>query len=669
MKKYYHIFLMLVIVLLAGLSLTACDSGDDLNTDQYGNDISLNAFGPCPVLRGGTLYFYGSNLDQITEVDLPNADPITSINVLASGKHSEISITVPAEKCDTGIVSLKTAKGGTIQTVTPIKYREDISVSEFYVGTSGTLVGNVGDVLTIKGDYLNLIHGVIFQEKDTVTEDQFVTHDRYTIQVAIPAAAKTGKLILTDLAAEPTELETEEALTVNLPTVASISPVAPKAGQTVTVSGKDLDQIASVQLNGATVEADAFLSQTATALAFTLPATATDGEVTLVTKSGVELSAGSITTVVPTDLAATPNPVKNGAVLTITGKDLDLVTSVTFPKADAVAPTTCNTSKLTVVVPEKAQDGDITLSLANGKSVTVACSLVKPTVTACTPSVLTAGNSVLIKGADLDLVLSISFPGDNPIEVSSFGAQTASAIAVTVPAAAYGKGFTLNLKNGTTVDVTSGLTINAASDPAVSKTTNSGHPGAYVTVEGKNFNNVETVYIGSVKITKFSSRSNTSMTFLVPSSTAAGTYDLIMKDYDGKSYTVGKFEVVPNEIDLATSVTTMSGSAISYPFNFTWDDAGRFRVMKAFLTGHGVKEGSKLIFYKSSSATGQIQVNDSKWSSLITVADWGGTEAQVVYTFDAAGLAAVNSISDGWSDTALILQGDLKSITKMVFVP
>ncbi len=669
MKKYYHIFLMLVTVLIAGLSLTACDNGDDLNTDQYGNDISLNAFGPCPVLRGGTLYFYGSNLDQITEVDLPGADPITAINVLTSGKHSEISITVPAEKCDTGIVSLKTAKGGTIQTVTPIKYREDISISEFYVGTSGTLIGNVGDVLTIKGDYLNLIHGVIFQEKDTVTEDQFVSHDRYTIQVAIPAAAKTGKLILTDLATEPTELETEEALTVNLPTVASISPAAPKAGQTVTVSGKDLDQIASVRLNGATVEAEAFLSQTATALAFSLPTTATDGEVTLITKSGVELSAGSITTVVPTDLAATPNPVKNGAVLTITGKDLDLVTSITFPKADAVTPTTSNTSKITVVVPEKAQEGDITLGLANGKSVTVACSLVKPSVTACNPSVLTAGNSVMIKGTDLDLVSSISFPGDNPIEVSSFGAQTASAIAVTVPAAAYGKGFTLNLKNGTTVDVTSGLTINAASDPAVSKTTNAGHPGAYVTVEGKNFNNVETVYIGSVKITKFSSRSNTSMTFLVPSSAVAGTYDLIMKDYDGKSYTVGKFEVVPNEIDLASSVTTMSGSAISYPFNFTWDDTGRFRVMKAFLTGYGVKEGSKLIFYKTSSATGQVQVNDSKWSPLTTVADWSGTEKQVVYTFDAAGLAAVNSISDGWSDTALILQGDLKDVTKMVFVP
>jgi hypothetical protein len=163
-----------VVALITGLSLTACSNGDDLNTDQYGNDISLNAFGPCPVLRGGTLYFYGSNLDQITEIDIPGADPITAITVITSGTHSEISIQVPAEKCDTGLVSLVTAKGGTLKTVTPITYREDITFDKFYVGQEGNLTGNVGDIVTIKGDYLNLMHGVIFTEKDTVKEDAFV---------------------------------------------------------------------------------------------------------------------------------------------------------------------------------------------------------------------------------------------------------------------------------------------------------------------------------------------------------------------------------------------------------------------------------------------------------------------------------------------------------------
>ncbi len=98
---------MLAVVALLGLSLTACDN-DDLSTDQYGSDVRVQAFGPCPVLRGGTLFFYGSNLDQIKEIDIPGADPITSIEVLERGGHSKISIQVPAEKCDTGIVVLKT---------------------------------------------------------------------------------------------------------------------------------------------------------------------------------------------------------------------------------------------------------------------------------------------------------------------------------------------------------------------------------------------------------------------------------------------------------------------------------------------------------------------------------------------------------------------------------
>ena len=53
MKRYFNLF-MLAVVALLGLSLTACDN-DDLNTDQYGSDVQVQAFGPCPVLRGGTL--------------------------------------------------------------------------------------------------------------------------------------------------------------------------------------------------------------------------------------------------------------------------------------------------------------------------------------------------------------------------------------------------------------------------------------------------------------------------------------------------------------------------------------------------------------------------------------------------------------------------------------
>ena len=549
MKKISKIFAMLVVALV-GLSLTACSDGDDLSTDQYGNDITLQSFGPCPVLRGGTLYLYGSNLDQIEEIDLPGADPITAYEILQSGKQSKISIQVPAEKCEPGQIVLKTKKGGEITSITPITYREDIEIKDFYVGDNeSSKVGNVGDVVTIKGDYLNLMHGVIFAGSDTIKEAEFVGHDRYTIQVKIPAEARTGVITLTDTSKDGASLETKEELTINTPEVTPIKDRNIKAGEVLSIKGASFDQIASVKFEGATVDAADFKSQSAAEITVAVPAKATDGTFYVVTKSGIEVPVGNIITVVPTQLVATPNPVKNGAELTITGKDMDLITGIAFPKAAESKLNKVETTKVTSTVPEDAQEGDITLSLANGKTVTVAYTLVKPTVASCAPAAITAGEKTIIKGADLDLVKSITFPGDAEMTVDDFKG-TANAIAVTVPAACAGSGFVLNLKNGTTLEVKNMLTIKAASDPAVSQPVYSAMIGTETTIEGKNFNNAEAVYLGKVKVTKFKDRTNTSMTFTVPNNAVAGECDLIMVGPDGTRYTVGKFNVLPQEIVL-----------------------------------------------------------------------------------------------------------------------
>lgn len=657
-----------------GLSLTGCNDEDNLDTNQYVGDVSLESFGPCPVLRGGTLHFYGKNLEQITEVDLPEADPITQIEVVKSGSQSEITIQVPKEKCGPGKVTLKTATGKELTSVTPVTYREDIVVSGFYVGDdTNNKVGSVGDVVTIKGDYLNLFHGVIFTDKDTIREDQFIKHDRYTIQVAIPVEAKTGKIKLTDLAETPVELETEDILTVNLPTAASIDNKNPKAGQAITITGESLSQIAGVKFTGdPNVITDFTVSADGKSLSVVVPIKATDGEVTLVTKSGVEIPAGSIITVVPTNLTAAPSPVKNGNNLTISGKDLDLVTGVSFANDDTLRTLESQTStQIVVKVPTKAQDGDAVLHLANGKTVGVAITLVKPEVTSVTPASVVAGNQVMFRGTDLDLVESVSFPGDVTLTADAAKTRiTASAIGTVVPEAAYGSGATLNLKNGTKVAVPASLlTIVAATTPAVNGDA-SGVKGTYVTVTGKNFNNVEAVYIGETKVTKFQSKSNESMTFQIPASIAADTYDFIMISPDGTRTVVGKFTVKSPEIDIAKDlgVTNEDGSAITYPYTFTWDKDGRFYLTKTDLNRIGVKKGSKLIIRKKAGATGQVQINNANWSSIYTISDWNGTETELVQVFDDAMMTGMTT-SDGWSDHAFILQGALTGVTGIVILP
>lgn len=671
MKRHNKSFLWLVLLLICStFAFTSCDR-DDLNTDQYGNEISVLSYGPNPVLRGGVLTFKGANLDQITEIDLPGAEAITSINVVTSGKNSEINIEVPAEKCEPGIVTLKTAKNGEIKTLTPITYIENLKFTGFYVGENKeNLVGNVGDVLTIEGDYLNNITSVIFANGATMDAENFKSQTRYQIQLVIPAEAGEGRFQISD---GNNYMYSEGALSINAPEIDANNAIGKsliKAGETEVLRGTSLDQIASIELNGATVEAADFKSQTASEITFVISSKVADGEITAVTKSGIRISFGEITTVVPSQLVATPSPIKNGKEITISGKDMDLITGIAFPNAKESKLNKVETTKVTSTVPEDAQEGDITLSLDNGKTVAVAYTLVKPTVTACTPAAITAGEKTIIKGTDLDLVKSVTFPGDVEQTVEKFAAQNANAIAVTVPAACAGTGFKLNLKNGTTINIDGQLSIKAATDPAIASVTpGEAIAGSTITITGKNFQNIQNLYIGSYKVNRYTSRTNTEIVCQVPANAEVGTYKIVMEDPDGNKIEGPEFKVVPAEKDIATITTNMDNSAIKYPYKFTWDDSGRFRIMKADLIKLGIKVGSKMLFYKDASATGQVQINDANWVPVETVAEWDGNKDCIVKVFDAAMMAAVNSTTDGWSDTAFILQGDLKNVTKIAILP
>lgn len=96
MKKFINGLLALMLLVFAGVSTTSC-SDEDYNTDQYQKGVHLNVFGPSPVMRGGQLRFLGSNLDQVAQVIIPGVDPITNIEVIASGVPSEIRVTVPKD--------------------------------------------------------------------------------------------------------------------------------------------------------------------------------------------------------------------------------------------------------------------------------------------------------------------------------------------------------------------------------------------------------------------------------------------------------------------------------------------------------------------------------------------------------------------------------------------
>ena len=377
MNKIYKFsaWWMACLVLLSSLTFTACDT-NDLDTNQYKGGISLNVFGPSPVLRGGELRFLGCGLDQVASVLIPGCDAITDIQLISA---EEIRVIVP-QTALTGYVTLMLRNGESIVTKTQLTYSEPVSIESFSPESV-----RPGDVLTIKGEYLNLIHQVIFadnvvvsdeiaveeEEKGRTTENAgFLKHTRNEIQVLVPYEARSGKICLSDGAELPNLLYAEVELQVTTPSVAQVEErIDVKPGEEMSVIGEDLDLVEEIQLsNGEPVEFT--YSAENNTLTFKLPDNAVDGPVYAVPASGVKVQVAEIKLATPEDVKAQEAEIATGKELTLTGKNMDMIAAVLFPGVEkAVVPSSLSETEVKVVVPGEAQTGMIQLVLTSGETI------------------------------------------------------------------------------------------------------------------------------------------------------------------------------------------------------------------------------------------------------------------------------------------------------------
>ena len=536
-------------LLTAGMMIFAGCQKDGLSTDQYDKDtVALSAYGPQPVVRGGQLRFLGSNLDRIAEVVIPGVSPITEIEVVQAGVPSEIRITVPKDGPEPGHVVLRTGDGIELTTKTELTYSEPIVLEAFSPASV-----RPGDVLTITGDYLNLIHEVIFAEEVLVSEKDFDSHSRYEIKVKVPAAAQTGVIGIGDIDMTlpeneglfPNVINSEEELTVALPTVTAVSPSGVRPGDEVTITGTLMDCISSVVFSGATPVTE-FDSQSATEIVVTVPSDVHDGPVTCVAASGIEIrSEQSVTVDLPvvTDVEA-ESVFKAGLKVTISGTDLDMVTGVTF-SGDAVAEFSYSDNAITATIPETAVDGVIILATAAEKSVeTEAVTLVKPVITGFGSSEILAGDDFTIIGTDLDLVKGVTLNG---VECTFTPDDSGQLTVNTVATSTSGK-VSVTAANGYRADSPSELTVTPRTITVVSEITASVTAGENVTMKGSNFNMIEAIYLGESKVTSFVSRSDTEIVFTVPAAVVPGTY------YPEFVLTTGERENSPRAVEVQGAV-------------------------------------------------------------------------------------------------------------------
>ena len=624
MKKIYNVFTLLVVALM-GLSLAAC-SNDNLDTNQYKGEVSLNVYGPSPVMRGGTLRFLGSNLDQVREVIIPDGISITNIEVKQAGVPSEIRVTVPKDGPVPGKVVLVTNTDLIITTKTDLKYTESIVI------TSIPLAAMPGDVIKIEGDYLNLVQSLAFADNVLVSMEDFKSHSRYAIEVEVPEEAKTGKLALytADLTVVDKNsvdyqiIETESAIEIGVPTIhklkgrneaEALGNITAKAGETITITGTYLQLTDDITIGGISAD-DLKITNDDTDITFTLPAEAPDGDILLVCKSGIEVPVGTLTTVKPTNCVATPNPVKAGQALQIDGKDMDLVTDVVF--ADSKGEYTIannqniiNTKQAyAVTVPETAIEGNLKLAMANGAQIDVPFTLVKPTVTGYNSTSVSAGGTVTINGTNLDLVKKVQFGESDVVNVEG----TADAITLSVPMNATSGAPVLTLANGTTVANVPEITIQEAvfcyftELPAEDAELKAGDAFALTVANGDKLTGVEI----NGEPCQFVLTNDNKLIIGIPAKAKKGSKVRLISSNGEITYT---FDFIPN-----TEVTTVlwTGQAVADNWGnqpYVLSDGGQE------LKDAGVVPGDIISFH--------ITPLDASWKVQFVEGHWGPTYASI----------------------------------------
>ena len=557
MKNIFRYSILLALCSFVGL--VSC-APEELSTDQFSDDaVVFGAFAPNPVVRGAELRIVGSNLDKIVEVQIPGSEPITEIEVVASGRVSEIRVVTPAVGAEdasvTGPVVIVDNAGNTYKSKTDITFTEGIVIESFSPATAMP-----GDVVTVKGDYLYNVQQVVLNNGVYVTGDQITEKSRRELKFIVPSNAVTGPVTIGDVDENnnpdgliPNNVPSKEELTIGDPTVKAADRGMLKAGAEVTVQGDYLDMIAKASFVVATADGAAYtdvdfaLAEDHKSVKVVLPDSVVEGEIVLTSYAGKEFKAGAYTTVVPTNVAiAAESRYKAGLNAVVTGKDLDLVTGAVL--AGTTLEYAYADNKITFAIPAAAVDGTVVLSLANGKTVeTQAIELVKPVITSMTPLELYAGDeNITVSGEDLDLVTGATLGGRD----AEFEYADGTVIVKTALTSVSGK-VALSLANGVVVESADEVKVNYHSLVIVTEMPAMQHIGQEVVLKGSNFSLVENIFIGDVKVTQYSLRTDEEVRFLMPWN-KAGMYNLSFHLFSGDVETVATQIEVGLELDIKT---------------------------------------------------------------------------------------------------------------------
>jgi hypothetical protein len=303
------------------------------------------------------LRFIGHNLEKVTAIQFSGTDAVVEQKDFKQHSSDLILLVVPT-KAEKGFVTLKTADGDIVS-----KTQLNLKVASSI--TSMTPQARPGENITINGNYLNWVNKITFARDKVVTT--FVSKSINQIVVTVPADAQTGPLVLSYQGTDSSFVQSTDTLKVTLPVATAISPNPVKHADNITITGTNLDLVKKVIFSGVATPVTTFVSQSATQIVVKVPGGTTKGKVTLEAASGAQTMSADLDVMMPVITAMTPGSVDIGGNLTITGTNLDLVTSVAFTGVPDAVTTFVSKSatQLVVKVPAGAAKGKLTFAVMN----------------------------------------------------------------------------------------------------------------------------------------------------------------------------------------------------------------------------------------------------------------------------------------------------------------
>ena len=392
--------------------------------------IVLDSFSPSVALSGDRVTVKGDYLNDVMEVILGNDVYVTEFD---SRSRYELSFTVPSNATTGYIILGDVNQLEDENTIPNLIYSEtELTISDPTVDSSSLATYKAGDLITVTGAHLDMIESINLEGASDV--DFEVSSDGSTITFYLPAKATDGNITLVSYAGAEFVAGEISTVTVGDLAIASLADDGRyKAGDTVKISGDDLDLVTKVEFTGA--EASWYFDDGS--IFASVPVSAKDGSVTLTLDSGKQAFTDAIEVVKPVITAIDKTAAATGDEITLTGTDLDLVTDAKIgDKANGFIDCSfypMGETKIVVILDRQAYTGPITLTADSGYetlSDIVEVSYNEPVDIVFTDPSYALGKPITITGEDLLLVESISLRGK---KVTTYYNRANDAMSFAIP--------------------------------------------------------------------------------------------------------------------------------------------------------------------------------------------------------------------------------------------